>query len=140
MRRPVSLILYSVFIWITKLLLIFGNLYFIKYVADHRDFYLGIGLYDTTIQQYILLAGSLIVLVGTVRIFQMKKNGWKIYLGGKLLEAIALFWAYPSYTGAFTHALHGINTNAFDIVFLLILICLTTIFPLVYYTYSPKLR
>jgi hypothetical protein len=140
MKRPFSLTLYSVLIWLTKLAMIAGNLYFIKYVMDHKDFYLGIGLHTTMPQQYILLAGSFIVLVGTVGIFRMKKSGWKIYLAGKFVEVIALFWAYPSWSGAFTHALYGINSRAFSIVFLLMLICLTLIFPLAYYTYSRKLR
>lgn len=138
MKRPLTLTLFSVLIWITKLGLIGGNLYFIKYVSEHRDFYLGIGFHETTIQQYILLVGSIIVLVGTVGMFNLKKKGFKIYLVGKFLEAIALLWAWPSYSGVFTHTLRGMNDMAFTLTFLLMIICLTLIFPLTYYTYSRK--
>lgn len=140
MKRPTGLVIYTIIIWISKLALIGGNLYFIKYVLDHKDFYLGIGFHDTTIQQFLLMAGSLVVLAGTVGMLNMKKRGFKIYLAGKLLEAIALFWAWPSYSGVFTHSFRGMNDMAFTITFLLMLICLTLIFPLIYYTFSKKFR
>jgi|GEM_PF-4547743 len=138
--RPLTFTFYSILIWLSKLAFIGANLYFIRYVNEHKDFYLGIGLHDTIIQQYILLGGSVIVIAGTIGMFMMKKGGFSLYLAGKVVEAIALFWAYPSYSGAFTHALYGVNSTAFSITFLLMLICLTLIFPLVYYTYSRRFR
>lgn len=138
--RPISLTLYLIFTWLTKILLMLGGLYFIKYVSARIDFYIGIGLHDVRPQQYILLGGNVVVLAGTVGMFLMRKWGFRLYLVGKVIEAVALFWAWPFYSGAFTHALRGIDSAAFSVTFLCMLICLTTIFPLIYLTYSRKFR
>lgn len=130
-RQSLLFSIYLLFILISKLLLIGGVLYFIKYVNNHRDFYLGLGLKEATTQQYLLIVGSLIIIVSAVGLFLRKLKWLKVYVTGKIIELIALIWAVPVYVDALGTALKGLNESLFTIFLLIAILSLWLIFLLI---------
>lgn len=131
-RQSLLFSIFMLFILLSKLLLIGGVLYFITYINNHRDFYLGLGLKEATMQQYLLIVGSLVIIVATVGLFLRRKLKWlKVYVTGKIIELIALIWAVPVYVDALGAALKGLNESLFTIFLLIAILSLWLIFLLV---------
>jgi hypothetical protein len=122
---------YIIFIGISKLILIGGVLYFMTYVNNHRDFYLGLGLKEATIQQYLLITGSLVVLAASVGLFLRKRRWLNVYVFGKMIELIAFIWAAPVYVDALGLALKGLNESLFTVFLLVAILSLWLLFLLV---------
>lgn len=130
-RQSLLFSIYLLFILLSKLLLIGGVLFFITYVNNHRDFYLGLGLKEATTQQYLLIVGSLVIILATVGLFLRKLKWLKVYVIGKIIELIALIWAAPVYVDALGSALKGLNESLFTIFLLIAILSLWLIFLLV---------
>ncbi|MCX7744784.1 MAG: hypothetical protein N2167_09515 [Flavobacteriales bacterium] len=139
-RQSLFFSLYLLFILISKLLLIGGVLYFISYVNNHRDFYLGLGLKEATIQQYLLIVGSLIVIIAVIGLFLRIRKWLMVYVVGKLIELIALIWALPVYVDAIGSALKGLNESLFTIFLLIAILSLWLIFMLVTISFKNLLH
>jgi len=131
---------YIIFIGISKLILIGGVLYFMIYVNNHRDFYLGLGLKEATIQQYLLITGSLVVLAASVGLFLRKRKWLTVYVTGKITELIALIWAVPVYVDALGLALKGLNESLFTVFLLVAILSLWLLFLLVTISFKNLLR
>ncbi len=131
---------YLIFIWISKLLLIGGVLYFMYYVNNHRDFYLGLGLKEATMQQYLLIIGSFVVFVASVGLFLRKRKWLTVYVTGKIIELIALIWAVPVYVDALGSALKGLNESLFTVFLLVAILSLWLMFLLVTISFKNLLR
>lgn len=127
-------------VWISKLLIIAGTVYFISYIENHRDFYLGLGLREATLQQYLLIAGSLVVFIASVGIFLRNKKWLTVYVIGKLIELAALIWAIPEFVDAIGTALKGLNKSLFTLFLLIAIISLWLMFLLVTVSFKNLLR
>ncbi len=139
-RQSLFFPIYLLFILISKLLLIGGEFYLIMYVNNHRDFYLGLGLKEASTQQYLLLVGSLVIIVSTVGLFLRKLNWLKVYVTGKIIELIALIWAVPVYVDALGAALKGLNESLFTIFLLIAILSLWLIFLLITMSFKSLLH
>lgn len=139
-RQSLLFSAYLIFIWISKLLIIGGVLYFISYVKSHRDFYLGLGLKEATMQQFLIIIGSLVVFVASVGLFLRKRKWLTVYVIGKIIELIALIWAVPVYVDALGSALKGLNESLFTIFLLIAILSLWLIFLLLTISFRNLLR
>lgn len=139
-RQLLLFSIYLLFILLSKLLLVGGVLYFIMYVNNHRDFYLGLGLKEATMQQYLLILGSLVIIVSVVGLFLRKLKWLKLYITGKIIELIALIWAVPVYVDALGSALKGLNESLFTIFLLIAILSLWLIFLIVTMTFRNLLH
>lgn len=117
-----------------------GMIYFIFYIENHRDFYLGLGLEEATMQQYLLIAGSFIVFIASVGLFLRKRKWLTVYVFGKITELLALIWASPVYVDALSSALKGLNKSLFSIFFLIAILSLWLMFLLVTVSFRNLLR
>lgn len=136
--RPVSLTILLVFVWISKLLFIGGVLYFMHYISGRKDFYLGIGMRDTTWQFYLLLSGSSIVLLSTFGIFLLGKKAFTFYMVGKIIELVSFIIIIPVFVSGIGTALRGIDESLFLIFSMIALISLWLIFPILFYSYKKR--
>lgn len=138
--RPFSLSILVIFIWLSKLLFMGGVLYSMSYISTRKDFYLGIGLRDTSWQFYLLLAGSTIVLLSSFGLYLLNKKAMTFYFLGKVIELISLLWIIPVFVSGLSTALKGLNEPIFLLFSLIALVCLWLLFPLILITYKTYFR
>ena len=73
MKRPRSLTIYSIIVWVTKVIPLAAVYAFFDYVNPRIDFYLGLNLRDIRDYLYVYVAASVLTFLLTIFLFFQKK-------------------------------------------------------------------
>jgi hypothetical protein len=142
MKRPVSLTVYSIVVWITKFIPLIAVYYFFDYInAKNRiNFYKGIGLRDIRDYLYVYVAVCFLTLITTVFLFFRKSKALNVYFFLKTIEVHCLLMALPTLIYGLQRGL-GIQTGfAFHASAWTFVLATNLIFPLIYYTFKKQYK
>jgi hypothetical protein len=140
MKRPASLTIYSLIVWITKFIPLAGVYAFFDYVNPRIDFYLGLNLRDIRDYLYVYVVASLLTLITTVFIYFRKKWALSVYYFLKTVEVHCLLMALPTLVYGLQLGL-GIKFGlAFHVSAWTFVLATNLIFPLIYYTFKKSMK
>ena len=140
LKGRVSLTTYSIFVWVTKLIPLYGVYSFFAYVNQpgQLDFYKGLGLRDIRDYLYVYVAACFLTIVSTIFLFFKKSKALNIYFFLKTIEVHCLLMALPTLVYGLQRGLAaGIW---FQITAWSFVISSNLIFPLIYYTYKKQYK
>jgi hypothetical protein len=137
-KRPRSLTIYSIVVWITKFIPLFAVYKFFEYInaKGRLDFYLGLNLRDIRDYLYVYVAASLLTLIITIFLFYRKKWALQVYFFLKTVEVHCLLMALPTLVYGLQRGL-GIKFGLwFHLSAWTFVLASNLIFPLIYFTYK----
>jgi hypothetical protein len=142
MKRPASLTIYSIVVWITKLLPLFAVYKFFEFINQpgKLDFYLGLNLRDIRDYLYVYVVACLLTIVTTLFLFFKKKWAFNVYVFFKTVEVHCLIMALPTLVYGLQRGLgikYGLTFHVSAWTFVL---ATNLIFPLIYYTYKKQYK
>ncbi len=142
MKRPVSLTVYSIIVWVTKFIPLFAVYKFFEFINQpgKLDFYLGLNLRDIRDYLYVYVAASILTLLTTIFLFFQKKWAFNIYVFFKTVEVHCLIMALPTLVYGLQRGL-GIKYGlTFHVSAWGFVIATNLIFPLIYYIHKKYYR
>lgn len=140
MKRPHSLTIYSIIVWITKFIPLAGVYAFFDYVNPRIDFYLGLNLRDIRDYFYVYVVACVLTLISTVFLFFQKKWVLPVYYFLKTVEVHCLIMALPTLVYGLQLGL-GIKFGLFFHLSAWTFVLATNlIFPLIYYSYKKSYK
>lgn len=136
MKRPVSLTVYSIFVWLTKILPLIGVYSFFDYVNPRVDFYLGLNLRDIRDYLYVYVLASILTIISTIFLFFRKKTMLPVYFFLKTIEVHCLLMSLPTLIYGLQLGL-GIKFGlSFHLSAWTFVLATNLIFPLIYYSFK----
>jgi hypothetical protein len=139
-KRPVSLTVYSIIVWVTKLIPLAGVYSFFDYVNPRIDFYLGLNLRDIRDYLYVYVAASILTLISTIFLFFQKKWMLSVYFFLKTIEVHCLLMALPTLVYGLQLGL-GIKVGFwFHFSAWTFVLATNLVFPLIYYTFKKHYK
>ena len=142
MKKPTSLTVYSIIVWVTKFIPLFAVYIFFDYInaKGRLDFYLGLGLRDIRDYLYVYVIASFLTLILTVFLFFKKKWALSVYFFMKTIEVHCLLMALPTLVFGLQRGL-GIKTGfTFHFSAWAFVLATNLIFPLIYYTFKKQYK
>lgn len=140
MKRPHSLKIYSIIVWITKFIPLAGVYAFFDYVNPRIDFYLGLNLRDIRDYFYVYVVACILTLFTTVLLFFQKKWALPVYYFLKTVEVHCLIMALPTLVYGLQLGL-GIKFGLFFHLSAWTFVLATNlIFPLIYFSYKKSYK
>jgi len=138
--RPKSLTIYSIIVWVTKLIPLGAVYAFFDYVNPRIDFYLGLNLRDIRDYLYVYVAASILTLGVTVFLFLQKKWALQVYFFLKTVEVHCLLMALPTLVYGLQLGL-GIKVGLwFHLSAWTFVLSTNLVFPLIYYTFKKHYK
>lgn len=142
MKRPVSLTVYSIIVWVTKFIPLFAVYKFFEFINQpgKLDFYLGLNLRDIRDYLYVYIAACICTIITTIFLFFQKKWALNVYIFFKTVEVHCLIMALPTLVYGLQRGL-GIKYGlAFHVSAWGFVIATNLIFPLIYTTFKKHYR
>ncbi len=142
MKRPVSLTVYSIVVWITKFIPLIAVYEFFAYInqPNQLQFYLGLGLRDIRDYLYVYVAASCLTLVTTIFLFFRKGKLLNVYFFLKTVEVHCLIMALPTLVFGLQKALAIKFGFTFHFSAWAFVIATNLIFPLIYYSFKKHYK
>jgi len=141
-KRPHSLTIYSIVVWITKFIPLYAVYQFFDYIGQkgRLDFYLGLNLRDIRDYLYVYVAASILTLFITIFLYLRKKWALSVYFFLKTVEVHCLLMALPTLVYGLQRGLgikYGLTFHVSTWGFVL---ASNLVFPLIYYTYKKHYK